>query len=79
LLTVETTLSEAGNHWEDSSHAVDLCHLIKCIQSTYFLCFYDVTLTDKVAVVFCKKNEVVTKNPANPKLPYPYEAVIFGN
>lgn len=47
LLTVETTLLEDGNHWEDSSHAVDLFHLNDCIQSTYFLWFYDVMLTEK--------------------------------
>jgi hypothetical protein len=35
-------------------------------------------LTEKVTVVL-KKTERVTKNPAKLRLPYPYEAVIFGN
>jgi len=57
LLTVEATLFGAGNHWVDSSHAVDLCHLNECVQSTYFLWFYGVTLNEKVTVVYCKKKK----------------------
>ena len=57
IILSRQSLSEAGNHWKDSSHAVDLCHLNEYIQSAYFLWLYDITLTEKVAVVFCKKKK----------------------